>query len=253
MTDDNGTFVSRIVVLPPTPLGLSSRLVGEFVLSSINDASLDARSPHTDAALLFQSHAFHEQLERLAWDLVWERQVAVEFQPELGGTRTVTDGQGRSLMTINLEDRILFNPENPRSGLARFTRFDLLQRIRDYLIEAQLSGGDASKNAKLKGNAAVLLAVEHFVKGVVHQAYAMAEFYSVVETVENQIGGRNALNKRMGKSVVDKIVRLANRDEHDQRHPPLDPASVTPLPSNAISEAAAVAKAVIEEFAKGLI
>jgi hypothetical protein len=253
MTDVTGRFVSQIRVLPQTALGFNSRSVGHFRLTSIDDSSVEVSSAEPDASQAFGSSAFLKQLEQLAWDLVWERQVAVQFEPALGGSRTVIDDLGRQQIETNLEDRVYFNPENPRAGLESYTNFDLLQRIRDHLIQDHLSGGDSSRLAKLNGNGAVLLAVEHFIKGVVNQPYAMAEFYSVVETIENQIGGRNALNKRMGKAVVDKIVHIANNGEHDQRHPPTDPAKMTPLPPNAISEAAGVARAIIVEYAKGIV
>lgn len=253
MTNGVGKYVSRITVLPPTALNLSSRLVGEFQFTSLDNSSIEASSTHPDAAQLFQSDAFFEQLDRLSWDLVWEQQVAVEFAPALGGRHTVIDEQGLQTITMGVEDRMVSNPENPRYGLMSHKDFDLLQRVRDHLIQDHISGGDPNNLVKLNGNAAVILAVEHFIKGVINQHYAMAEFYLVAETIWKQVGGRHSLDKLITKANVDKITQFANDGELDQRHAPKNPANLKPLPPNVVKDAAAVARDIIVEFAKGIV
>ncbi|WP_254511395.1 hypothetical protein [Anatilimnocola floriformis] len=254
MTHAVGKFVSQIQVLPHTALGLVSRTVGQFSLTSIDDATVEASSSEASALQEFRSSVFMEKLEQLAWDLVWEQQVAVLFEPALGGNRTLVNEQGQQVVEIHLEDRIEFNPENPRVGLEPYTHFDLLQQIRDHVIKSHLATGNALQATKLQGNAAILLAVEHFVKGVVNRQYALAEFYSVYETIAHQwAGGKAALKAHMTPSKLEKITKIANDGQLDLRHPPKDPTAVAALPPNAIEDAAVVAKEIIVEYAKGIV
>jgi len=252
MTSEPGHFSGAVLVLPATNLHLVARPVGDFELTSVNPGQLRADSNHPEATKLFRSDGFFKALERLAWDLVWENQVAVQFEPS-EGKRTVIDEFGRQKITFEFQETMYSNLGNPRAGLKVYANFDLLQQIRDYLIGAHLAGGDSAKFAKLQGNAAILLAMEHFIKGVVNRAYALAEFYSVVESVENQIGGRHKIVQLMTKQKIDKITRFANDAQLDQRHPPHDPATMAALPPNAVEEAGIVAKEIINEFVKGIV
>lgn len=252
MPTNPGVFSGTINVIPPTQLALAARAVGSFEVTSANANTVEAKSAHPGAEKNFRSDKFLADLEKLSWDLVWEKQVAVEFQPDMG-KRTATDDQGRQLITMDFQETADMNAGNPKAGLKSFTNFDLLQRIRDHIVHTHVGGGDASKVTKLMANAAVLLAVEHFIKGVVNRNYALAEFYSVAETVENQIGGRHALTALMTKAKLDKITAFANQPQLDQRHAPANPAAVVPLPPNVIPEAAVVARDIIVEYAKKVV
>lgn len=225
----------------------------EFTLTSVADATLEAKSTHPDAEKLLQDPRMLSELEQVSWDLLWEQLVVVEFEPSQYGKRIQTDELGRQLIGIGVGDTFVSNPPNPRAGLKDNAGIDLLQRIRDRIITAHLAGGDAAKAAKLMQDAAVLLAVEHFVKGLVNGAYSLVEFYLVVETVENQIGGRNAIQGIHGKAEIAKITKYANDGQHDQRHAPKSPSTAAPLPLNVVSDAALVARAIIVDYAKKVI
>lgn len=254
MSDTIGVFTCVIHVVPPTPLNLSTRPVDQFALNSIDASNIEASSTHPDAEKQFRSDRFLEGLERLSWDLVWESQVAVQFAVEGSGKRVAVDDRGRQVLTFDIEDRIDFNPGDRKAGIETFGNFGLLQNIRDYLIQRHLAGGDQAKTAKLMGDGATLLAMEHFIKGVVSRSYAFAEFYSVMETIAHQTpGGRKALEVKMTKSTIDKITKFANEGQLDQRHAPKDPGNVLPLPPNAIEDAAMVAKDIILAYTNTIV
>ena len=225
----------------------------EFTLTSIADATLEAKSTHSDAEKLLQDSRMLSELEQLSWSLLWEKLVVVEFEPSQYGNRIRIDELGRQLIDAGVGDTIMSNPPNPKAGLRDNATIDLLQRIRDHVISAHLAGGDAGRTAKLMTNAAVLLAVEHFIKGVVNSAYSMVEYYLVAETIWNQVGSRHKLDAIHGKAVIDKITRYANEGQGDQRHAPKNPGAVVLLPPNVVNEAATVAKNIIIDYAKKVI
>lgn len=253
MTPTPSVFTTSIRVEPPTALSLQSRPLWEFTLTSVADATVEAKSTHPDAETLLRDGRILSELEQLSWDLLWEKLVVVEFEPSQYGKRIRIDELGRQLIDASVGDTVLFNPPNPRAGLRDNAAINLLQRIRDRVITAHLAGGDAAKAVKLMGDAAVLLAVEHFVKGLVNGAYSLVEFYLVVETIKNQIGGRNAIQAVHGKTEISKITKYANDGQLDQRHAPKNPSAIAPLPPNIVNEAAVVAKAIIVDYAKKVI
>lgn len=253
MTLTPSVFITSIRVDPPTALRLQARPVWEFTLTSVADATLEATSTHPDAEKKLQDPRMLSELEQLSWDLLWEQLVVVEFEPSQYGKRIQTDEHGRQLIDIGVGDTLVSNPPNPRAGLRDNAAIDLLQRIRDRTITAHLAGGDTAKAVKLMRDAAVLLAVEHFVKGLVNGVYSLVEFYLVVETIENQIGGRNAIQAVHGKTEIAKITKYANDEQHDQRHAPKNPSTVAPLPPNVVNDAALVAKVIIVDYAKKVI
>lgn len=249
MNNQAGLCTVSIRVNPSTPLNLSSRTVGTFQLNSINADIVEATTTHPDAERDFRSQPFLGELERLAWDLVWEQLVAVQFELPGDSQRVTKDQQWREIININMEQRIDFNPGNRKSGLDPSGHFDLLQRIRDHVIKHHVAGNDQPKTAKLMGDAPTILAIEHFVKGVVNRQYAFVEFYSVLEIIAHQTaGGRKALESKMTKATIDKIAKYANDAQLDQRHGPKDPQNVQPLPPNAIEDAANVAKTLIIDY-----
>lgn len=253
MSANPSVFTATVRVEPPTALNLNGRPLWEFTLTSVANDTLEAKSTHPDAEKLLQDERMLDELRHLAWDLLWEKMVAVEFEPSLTGKRVQLDASGRQLIAMGFESRMLSDPPNPRAGLKNNANFDLLQRIRDHVISVHLAGGDASRTTKLMANAAVLLAVEHFIKGVVNSAYSMVEYYLVAETIWNQLGGRHKLDAIHGKAVVDKITRHANEGQLDQRHAPKNLGAVAPVPANVVADAATVAKGVIIDFAKRVI
>jgi hypothetical protein len=241
----SGVFRGSIIVHPTVDLKLERRTIGGFEVSSSTSKRLTAESLGPDAWSRFLSKEFLAALELLAWDMVWERQVAVEFEPDSGCQGEMEIG-GQQVQMMYIHDTI--SPSgNPRSGTKSFDGFDLLQRIRDHIIQHHIASGSDGKSSS---NATLLLAVEHFVKGVVRREYAMAEFYLVVETVENWVGGRHELFRLIPKTEVDKITSFANQPQHDQRHAPKDASSVVPLSPTAVPDAALVAKNLIIEFSK---
>lgn len=252
MSQPQGVFFGTIKVKPPTGLQLNHRPVGQFQISSVSDDEVEARFTAEDAETLFRGEAFLDELRVLAWDLAWEKQVVVEFEPDQG-KRVAEDVVGRQLITMDIQETAYFNQGNPRAGIKSFTNFDLLQRIRDRIVSVHIANGDPAKARKLMADAAILIAVEHFIKGVVNRQYALAEFYSLAETVENQLGGRHQLTQLMTKAKLDKITSLANQDRYDQRHGPKNPANIVPLPPNAIEEAAAVAREIVLKYAAKIV
>ena len=250
MPEGAGTFEGTVNVYPQLKIPITNRCIGTFQLDSVNATELRVSSKHPNAEELFHGDEFLQGLEHLSWDLIWERQAAIEFELIENTTTTTIGTDGCQLIEYKNVDRLLKKQENRTTSVRQFTNFDLLQRIRDHLISSHLITVSTDRGDGFLNDAALLLAVEHYIKGIIIERHALAEFYSVVETIENQVGGRSILYKWMTKSKINKITQVANTKEYDQRHAPRDPSLMKPLPTNAIVEAALVAKGIIVEFAK---
>jgi hypothetical protein len=242
MDDGDNPFHGSIIIHPSLELSFKPRQVGAFLIEPGGPGRLKAWSTDPDAWKLFLSPDFRGALEVLAWDLVWEAQVAVEFEPD-------SASRGNHLYLHST----IAATGNPKAGLRASSNFDLLQRIRDHLIKKHLAADDHGRSSRLSSDAAVLIALEHYVRGIITTRYTLTALYSVVETIENRLGGRHELFKVIPKSRVDKITSVANQPQYDQRHAPKDPDNVQPLPSHALVEAAIVAKDIITEYAKKVV
>lgn len=189
-------------------------------------------------------------LEHLSWDMIWRRHVAVEFQ--INDVRGSVEVGGIKHVCVGFEEVLCMGPGSGRKvGAKAYEGFDLLSRIRDYVIRKHLARADPTRESILKTKAELLLAVEHYVKGVMTPPYALAEFYSVLECIEARLGGRKQLSQtlQIAKADLDKIAYVANHPEFDQRHAPDDAGQLAPLPPDAIPNAASVAATIIEKYA----
>ncbi len=205
MSDSNSVFRGTIIVKPAVDLQFGTRAVGDFSVRPNGPGRLVAEAEHEDAHDRFTGRAFLAALEILAWDLLWESGVATEFEPGCGSRSNVLrDGQMLQMMYVH--DTISAGGGNPKAGLRSFENFDLLQRIRDHLIDVHLAQKDPTRLAMLSSRAEVLLAVERYVRALLAPSHAMANLYSLVETIENQYGGRHALIQLVPKKELDKIT-----------------------------------------------
>lgn len=245
-----GAYSGSIIIHPHADLQLAPRQLGEFTVHSTSPRLLEATSSHVDAPNLFHSQ-LPQHLEVLSWDMVWERLVAVQFEPS-GGRRDEVGPEGQQIVTMYMHDTISTSGGNPKHGILDSSNFGLLQTIRDRIIAKHLANEDAARNVKLMGDAPLLIAVEHLVKGVVHSQYALAEYYSVVETIENRLGNRKALATSLGlaKTDLDLITRFANEPQYDQRHAPQDAANVAAVPALTIRSAAEMARTIVSKYAQ---
>lgn len=245
-----GDYRGSVIIHPETDLQLPPRPLGEFTVQSTSPRRLEAASSHVDAPNLFHSQ-LPKLLEELSWDMVWERLVAVQFEPS-GGRRDEVGPEGQQIVTMYVHDTISASDGNPKHGIVDSSDFGLLQTIRDRIIAKHLANGDGARTARLMGDATLLIAVEHLVKGVVHSRYSLAEFYSVVETIENRLGNRKVLAATLGltKAEIDLITRFANDPQYDQRHAPHDAANVAAVPAATLQAAAEMARTIISKYAQ---
>jgi len=243
-----GVFCGTIVVHPDADLQLAPRIVDGFEIQSSGIGRLSATTSKPDAWNSFIGKHFLQSLEMLSWDVLWECLIAVQFEPG-SATQGESHHRGRKIVMVHAHDTISSSDGNPRAGIVPHENFGLLQRIRDYIVSRHLAAGNRQRNSALTGDATLLLAIEHFLKGVVLNQYALAEFYSVVETIENRLGGRRALLQSISKAELDKITSYANQPQFNQRHAPIDATAVSPLPQGAVRDAASVAKTLIVSYA----
>jgi len=254
MQQNDGTFEGSLKVSPATDLKFQARQMGQFLLTSTSPEHIAVVSNHSGAEASFKSASFLEDLERLSWDLIWEQQVTVQFELNENTTTTKIDAQGRQEIHFGMQDRMMSNLPGPIAGTRTFTNLDLLQRIRDHIVSKHVATVNPTKSAALQGNAAILVAVEHFIKGIVNRPYALAEFYSVYETIAHQwAGGKAALKAHLTPSKLERITKVANDGQLDLRHPPRNPSAIAPLPPGAVEDAAVVAKEIIVEYARGIV
>lgn len=245
-----GQYRGSVIIHPENDLQLAPRQLGEFTVQSESAQRLEATSAHVDAPNLFHSE-LPKHLEELSWDMVWERLVAVQFEPS-GGRRDEVGPEGQQVVTMYMHDTISASDGNPKYGIHDSSDFGLLQTIRDRIIAKHLANEDGARTETLMGNATLLIAVEHLVKGVVHSRYALAEFYSVVETVENRLGNRKALTSTLGlaKADLNLITRFANEPQYDQRHAPRDAAIIAAIPEATLHSAAEMARTIVSKYAQ---
>jgi hypothetical protein len=183
--------------------------------------------------------------------MIWERLVAVQLEPGMSRSTKLGD-DGTQLVSMHIHETIDAGCGNPKYGVAASSQFGLLQTIRDRIILVHLGGGDPTRARALMQDATLLLALEHFVKGIVNSVYALAEFYSLVETIENRLGSRRKLESQLGltKKDVDKITYLANQTELDQRHAPKDAGAVIPVDEKDVRAAAEMAHTITVQYAR---
>lgn len=248
----SGEFRGTLLVHPPTNLNIDGRSVGGFVLHESTDGNLSAASSIEGASQIFQSGLANE-LRLLSIDLIWERCIAVEFEPS-GGQRVSIQDDGTQLVHIHVHETINATDGNPRHGVTPNINLGLLPEIRDRIINHHLASGDSGVCGQLMGDAALLLSIEHFVKGVVNRLYSLPEFYLVLESVSNHFGSRRELEKALGfkKSELDPIARVANDDQKDSRHAPKDASTTTPVTDMEIADAARVANEIIDRYSRTL-
>jgi hypothetical protein len=247
-----GVFRGSIKIHPVVDLKLDPRNINGFEVKSEGVGYLAAQLKARDAWQQFLSQDFIDALEELSWDVLWELLVAVQFEPSTG-VQGEPEHDGQKMVMMFVHETVSGDGGNLKVGVQPFQGFDLLQRIRDHAITEYLAAGNVDRAASLSRDATLLLSLEHFFKGLLSPQYALAEFYSVVETIENRIGGRREIYKLIPRAEIDKITSTANKPQLDQRHAPLDATMIYPLPVNAISDAASVAKRLIIEYSKRVV
>jgi hypothetical protein len=242
-------FEGTLIVHPPADLSFAPRKVGDFVVAPRNRTSLTATSTIVDAANVFQQ-GIQNELKELSIDLIWECCVAVEFEPA-GGRRARLAEDGTQLIEMFLHETIDASGGNPKYGIPSGLNLNLLPDIRDRIITKHLALDQPQCVAKLMSDAALLIAVEHFAKGVVNKLYALPEFYLVLETIENSMGDRRKLIKDLGfsKAEIDTIAYTANEGQRNHRHAPIDATNIKATSDAEINSAAHSAREIIKRYA----
>lgn len=118
VTSPQGEFKGAIIVHPTVDLQLPLRGVGKFTIRSTGPGRLEATSAHADAWRLFIGE-FKTDLVRLSWDMVWERLVAVQFEPD-SGHRDEVNSEGGQIRMMYLHDTIDAGAGNPKHGIPRW-------------------------------------------------------------------------------------------------------------------------------------
>lgn len=181
-------------------------------------------------------------------DLVYEVGRVVRFQ-----VGTVALESGAALMTLDMEDTIDMNADHS-IGLAAVQAAPDRLAARDRIIRKFLAHDNPDHYRRLRADATLVNAVEHLVTAVVHPVHQMAELYSVIEVIENRLGGRREFSKiGLSKSYVDYITSRANRPEHDERHPPVVPVPAVPIAQPERDECHERTCRALEKYAQGIL
>ncbi len=187
-------------------------------------------------------------LPALASRCVWTRMGALSF--DINDVKEAKPG----IVTIHVSDTIAIGDGRDLIGLKPMnpSQWDMCA-VRDEIIRSELAGGDRGIAAKLEANATLLHSVESFIRSILQPENTMAHLYKAVEVIQHHVGGRKELSQiGLSKSYVDYIMSRANRSELDQRHAPVDAATVEAIPEEERRECIERTREVVRKFANSL-
>jgi hypothetical protein len=105
-----------------------------------------------------------------------------------------------------------------------------IPRVRDDIIIHEFAKNSSDRAEVLMADAALLHALEDFIRAVLYPDTMLASLYKSIEIIQKRLGGRTNFSQiGLTKAFVDYVMKRANREVADERRAPANPTSIKPI------------------------